>query len=65
MKAWRNWFLIFVPLSAVSLVGSSWFGFAMILPVLLALLVAVLLYQRFINRRSWRSIMWGVRAPEE
>jgi hypothetical protein len=35
------------------------------MPILIGLLIAVLLYQRFINRRSWRSIMWGVHAPEE
>jgi predicted membrane metal-binding protein len=65
VKAWRNWLLMFVPLFAVICLASAKFGFGLIFPILIGLLVAGLLYQRFVNRRSWRSIMWGVHISGE
>tara|TARA_B100001765_G_scaffold185310_1_gene129872 strand:+ start:577 stop:741 length:165 start_codon:yes stop_codon:yes gene_type:complete len=46
-------------------VASIWFDFIAIMGVLLSALSVVLLYQRFIKKRSWRSIMWGVHARGE
>lgn len=64
-RAWRNWLLMFVPFFVVICAASLWFGFNLIMPVLVVMLVATLLYQRLVNQRSWRSIMWGVHASEE
>jgi ABC-type sugar transport system permease subunit len=63
-KAWLSWLLLFVPLFAAVLVGMNWLGLSLIFPILIGLLLAVLLYQRLIRRRSWRSIMWGVHASK-
>jgi hypothetical protein len=60
--AWDNWLLLFIPLSVVTAVMSNWFGESLIYALLICLLAGVLLYQRFVNRRSWRSILWGVHA---
>jgi len=65
VMAWRNWLLLFVPGFAVIMVLMHWLGFYPVLPWLIGLLIAVLLYQRFVNKRTWRSIMWGVYAPDE
>ena len=64
-KAWRNWILLFLPLFGASLAGMRWLGFGLVLAILIGLLAAVLFYQRYMNRRSWRSIMWGVHATGE
>lgn len=47
------------------LVAATWFGFNAIIAVLVAVLVSVLVYQRVANKRSWRSIVWGVYAEDE
>lgn len=56
---WRNWFLIFLPLFLVSMVGFKWLGFAIMIPVLTALLAGTLLYQRYVKKREWGAILWG------
>ena len=63
--AWRNWLLVFVLSFIVIFAASEWFGFNLILPLLAAMLVAALSYQRLINKRSWRAIMWGIHASTE
>jgi len=64
-SAWQKWLLLFIPLFAIEMAGMYWFGFGLVMPVMLALLIAVLLYQRIINRRSWRSILWGIHVSEK
>ncbi|MEJ6709997.1 MAG: hypothetical protein QNK92_14610 [Amylibacter sp.] len=51
-KAWGKWLLIFVPLFAASMVAIYFFGFSTTLPVILAILVGVILYQRFLKKRN-------------
>lgn len=59
-KAWGKWLLMFLPLFAASMVAIYLFGLSTILPLILAILVGVILYQRFVKKRTWRSILWGV-----
>ncbi|MCF6232826.1 MAG: hypothetical protein L3J36_06985 [Rhodobacteraceae bacterium] len=61
-KAWRNWLLMSVPSIAAILAAIYWLGFNTIFPLLAGLLVVTLLYQRFVNSRTWRSILLGVYA---
>lgn len=61
-KAWRNWLLIFAPLFVVTMVGTKWFGFAIMIPLATALLLGVLIYQRYVKKRSWAAILWGRSA---
>ncbi len=63
--AWRRWLLLFVPSMAVSSVAIVWLGFPIVMTVLVGILLGTLLYQRYVNRRSWRSIMWGVYANDD
>ena len=63
--AWLRWVALWIPLMAAVGVASSWLDFDVIMALLIALLVAVLLYQRLINKRSWSSIMWGVHEDRE
>ena len=65
VKAWKRWFLLWVPLMAVVMTASIWLDFSLILAILLAILAATLTYQRVVNGRSWRSILWGVHARRE
>ena len=65
VRAWRRWLLLFIPLFAAFLAGMQWFGAGIIMPLLIGLVIAQLLYQRFANKRSWRSIMWGVHVTDE
>jgi len=65
LKAWRRWFLLYVPFMALILLATRWLDFSIIMSALIVLLLAVLLYQSFANRRSWQSIMWGVHANDE
>ncbi|GAB5352836.1 hypothetical protein [Qipengyuania sp. 483] len=60
--AWLRWFMLWMAIILVLGVASIWFDFIAIMGVLLSALAVVLLYQRFIKKRSWRSIMWGVHA---
>lgn len=62
--AWRKWLMLTVLLAVTSYAASTWFGFGRVMPVLIGLLIVALLYQRIANRRSWRSIMFGVHAAE-
>jgi len=64
-KAWRNWLLMFVPILALVLASVYWLGFDTTYPLLIGLLVVTLLYQKFVNKRSWRSILWGVYALDK
>ncbi|MAW90524.1 MAG: hypothetical protein CL575_00345 [Altererythrobacter sp.] len=63
--AWLRWFMLWMAIIIVLGVASIWFDFIAIMGVLLSALSVVLLYQRFIKKRSWRSIMWGVHARGE
>lgn len=64
-RPWRNWFLIFLPLFVVSMIGIKWLGFAVTIPLLIALLICVLLYQRYVKKRGWGAIMWGRADRDE
>lgn len=50
---------------ALITVATIWIDFSIVMGALIAILASVLLYQRYVNRRSWCSIMWGVHASEE
>lgn len=63
--AWRNWLMRFVPLMSVYLGVTHWFGFRATLPLIIGVLILTLLYQRYVKKRTWRSIMWGVYASDE
>ena len=63
-KAWLRWAVFFVPLTIAAMASASVFGFATVLPILVVLFVASSLYQRFKNRRSWGSILWGLEASK-
>jgi len=65
LKAWLRWLSLFVPFMAVILLAMSWLDFPIIVAALIILLGATLLYQRYINGRSWQSIMWGVHPNGE
>ena len=61
-RAWKRWFVLFVPSMALILTASIWLDFKLIMIALVAVLAGTLFYQRHISRRSWRSIMRGVHA---
>jgi len=62
--AWHKWLMLTVPSTLVAYAASTWFGFGRAMPVLIGLLIIALSYQRIVNRRSWRSILFGVHAVE-
>ena len=64
-KAWRNWAIWFVPLLAAATIAMEFLGFELVIVILLVVLAATLLHQRFVKGRSWRSIMWGAHARED
>jgi len=64
-KGWRKWIILFVPLFIASQVAVKIVGFQTVFPVLMALCVVGMLYQRFVNRRSWDSILWGLESPKD
>lgn len=64
-KAWRNWTIGFLPLFAAGMIAASYFGTFAILPAMFAILIVTVLYQRFVKKRSWHSILWGVYATKE
>lgn len=64
-KAWINWALRFVPFMALILIANVWIEFNLIMGALVALLGATLLYQRYVNMRSWNSILWGVHVSDD
>ncbi|MBX7534670.1 hypothetical protein K3175_03265 [Qipengyuania sp. GH1] len=59
-KAWLRWFLLWLPMMAMAAVASVWIDFTVVMAALLVILAAVLLYQRHVKKRSWRSIMWAI-----
>lgn len=63
-SAWLRWILLCIALVATIMIASLWVEFKVIAAVLLAVLAGVLLYQRYVNKRSWRSIMWGIHARD-
>ena len=64
-RAWIRWVALWVPLMVVVMVASIWIDFDIIMGVLIAILAFVLIYQRYVNKRTWRSIMCGVYASDE
>jgi hypothetical protein len=62
--AWRGWLIRFVPAYIAMMVLILWTDINP-LPVVVGGLAIVLLYQRFINKRSWRAIMLGVYARDK
>jgi uncharacterized membrane protein len=64
-QAWMRWALLAVPLSVALMIAVSFVGFGVMMPLLTVFLAAVLLYQRYVKKRSWHSIMWGVYADKE
>ncbi len=64
-RAWLRWVALWVPFMALIMVASIWIDFSIVMGALTAILASVLLYQRYVNKRAWRSIMWGVHAREE
>ncbi len=64
-RAWIRWFILFVPSMMLVALASMWLDFNLIIAALIIVLVGTLLYQRYVNRRSWNSILWGVHARDE
>ena len=62
-NAWKGWFRRFVPAFVGMMIVMHFFGFGATMTLALAVLAATLAYQRLVNGRSWRSILWGVHAP--
>ena len=68
-KRWRKAItlksiILFALLLIACFVASEIFGFNAFLLVLM-LYGLTLLYQRFVNRRSWDSILWGLESPKD
>lgn len=64
-NAWLRWLVLWIPLMMLVEIAKIWVDFNVIMVIMLAVLAGTLLYQRYVNRRSWRSIMWGVHARGE
>jgi hypothetical protein len=64
-SAWLRWLLLFIPFMALILLTLEWLDFFIVMTGLLVMAVGVSLYQRHVNKRSWRSIMLGVYAESE
>ena len=62
-RAWRNWAVIFIPCFGVSMIAIERFGLYRSLPILVLLSATVLMYQRYVKKRTWRSILWGGGGP--
>ena len=60
--AWSRWLLAFFPLATAAAAATYFLGFNVVLAALIVLLGAQLLRQRYVNGRSWNSILWGVYA---
>jgi hypothetical protein len=65
VKAWRNFFIGFVFVFPLIMLATDKFSSGLTLSTLAVALAAVLLYQRLVNKRSWRSIIWGVHVLDE
>ncbi len=57
--AWGKWLTLFIPFFFASMFAANYFGFIVIFPILIIILITTILYQRFYNGRSWHSILWG------
>ena len=64
-KAWHRWFMVMIPLMTVVAIATVSGALITVFAGLIALLACGLKYQRLVNKRSWRSILWGVYAREE
>ena len=64
-KAWHRWFMVMIPLMTVVAIATVSGAFITVFGGLIALLACGLMYQRLVNKRSWRSILWGVYAHED
>ncbi len=64
-QAWVRWALLAVPLSVGMMIAITYLGFAVMLPLMVVFLAAVLLHQRYVKKRSWHAILWGVYADKE
>ena len=64
-KAWHRWFMVMIPLMTVVAIATVSGAFITVFGGLIALLACGLMYQRLVNKRSWRSILRGVYAREE
>lgn len=58
-KGWIKFWAIWAPLFAIFFFTQKTYGLLRTLPVMFVLLLVTLLYQRFVNKRSWNAIMWG------
>lgn len=64
-KAWHRWFMVMIPLMTVVAIATVSGAIIKVFAGLIALLACGLMYQRLVNKRSWRSILRGVYAREE
>lgn len=64
-KGWRKSIVLFVLLFIASQVAGEIIGFQTVFAVFIALCFVVMLYQRFVNRRSWDSILWGLESHKD
>jgi len=56
---WLVWITFFVPAFILAKIAMIHYGFYAVFPVILLGAIAILLYQRKVNKRSWRSILYG------
>jgi apolipoprotein N-acyltransferase len=63
-KAWLFWLVLFIPIFGLMWMAMSRYGFLEVMPFLIGLLLVTLFYQRFVNKRSWNSILWGIYASK-
>jgi|TARA_Y100000310_G_C20119145_1_gene550657 hypothetical protein len=54
-----------IPLMTVVAIATVSGAFITAFGGLIALLACGLMYQRLVNKRSWRSILWGVYTRED
>ena len=64
-KAWHRWFMVMIPLMTVVAIATVSGALITVFAGLIALLACGLMYQRLVNKRSWRSILWGVYARKD
>lgn len=57
--AWGKWLTLFIPLFAAIIFAKHYFGFIVVFPILIIVVITTVLYQRYFNGRSWHSILWG------
>lgn len=57
--AWGKWLMLFLPTFLAIKLANNYFGFAIVFPLLIALLVTIVLHQHFFKGKSWYSILWG------